>query len=142
MSYPKVIEFLAQNPWVLAFGALVTFWPVIAFSFKTYRKLDSWVVSKISLDDTVAIKCSKDVKYYLSIIIIQLAYIFLMLLINRLSFLLLRIIDNRDELAYNIARGVLGGLGIASAIFLGIAASALISLALKVKWILEAEDST
>ena len=140
MSYPRVIEFLAQNPWVLAFGALITFWPVIAFSFKTYRKLDSWVVSKISLDDTVAIKCSKDIKYYLSIIVIQFAYILLLFLINRLSFALLHIVEDGDKLAYSIARGVLGALGIASAIFLGIAASALISLALKVKWILEAED--
>ena len=92
MNVDAVLDFFGRNPWIVAASAVITLWPVLRSTFLTYRKLEGWVVKKVSPADHVAGFAKISASYLIAFLFTRAIYIFLLyMLLNAFEKTLSRI---------------------------------------------------
>ena len=145
MSYTKIIEFLAQNAWILAACALSTLWPITRATLKIFGKLalklDSISFDKLKLPDETAKKCIENASYFLSIVIIYLSYLAILLFLRNVASSILTILKTLDSSTIlEIVKFLMGWILLNSAMLIGAIIGELWRLALIVRRSIEAKE--
>ena len=133
MIYEKIIEFLAQNPWVLALCAIVTLWPLLKTIGRLLLRLDELTFKKVKIGDDTYVRAKSSPSYFISIITLHTMYLIFAILLRDVVNDVTGLIGKNEIAIAQITKSLLVFVSINCSMIIGIIIAEIAVLSWRVK---------
>ncbi len=133
MIYTKIIEFLAENPWILALCAVVTLWPLLKTLVRLLLKLDELTFQKVKIGDETYLKAKSNPSYFISIIALHAIYLTAAVFLRDIAHDITSLIGKNGAVIAQIAKALLNFININCSMMIGIIIAEIAVLSWRVK---------
>jgi ABC-type sugar transport system permease subunit len=117
--YTKIIDFLAQNPWVLALCAIVTLWPLLKTLVRLLSKLDELTFQKVKIGDETFLTAKSNTSYFISIITLHIIYLTAAVFLRDIAHDVTNLIVKNETAIAQLAKALLGFIRINCSMMIG-----------------------